>query len=408
MDGTNQGCIRQLPPPRLGTNAGLDAVRAFAALGVVALHAGVPYLVHPMPGLIWPVRDRSSGIVDALFWGIEVMIMPLFLIVAGFLVWHSATRMSPGSLVKHRAKRLLVPLMFGVLVILPIDLYLWTIGFVGEDIVPLIKLKSLKFDPPLSEQIWGLSHLWFLLYAFLYVCVFALGLKLPRPSQRTSSHVKLIAGIALAAGIVILWMRPEVVWGFQHAFLPVPSKWIYSGLFFGGGVRLAQHDPTLVRAKRTGPAMLFAGMIALTIAVMSGTFALATPSNDPVAFHPLVAAVATPIAAWLVSLGLIGCSQYLRTIPGWIKFLATASFWIYLVHHPLLGLAHMDLKWVWQEGPALMKFLLSLGIATSLSLASYAVFIDGTRFGRLIGLSGEKRKANKDPAAHDLDHRSAA
>ena len=50
---------------------------------LVALHAGVPYARHPMPGLIWPVSDSRSGVVDAIFWSIEVFIMPLFLVMAG-------------------------------------------------------------------------------------------------------------------------------------------------------------------------------------------------------------------------------------------------------------------------------------------------------------------------------------
>ena len=66
------------PPKRL---AGLDRVRALAALGVVLLHACVPYLRHPMPGLTWPIRDTTSATVDWLFWSIEVFIMPVFLIV---------------------------------------------------------------------------------------------------------------------------------------------------------------------------------------------------------------------------------------------------------------------------------------------------------------------------------------
>jgi glucan biosynthesis protein C len=133
-------------PKQPNAVAGLDVLRVFAAMAVVVLHASVPYLRIRMPGLVWPVGDNSSRWVDAVFWGIEVMIMPLFLVIAGFLLWRSSRRLSPGQLVSSRAKRILIPLAFGILVILPIDLYIWTVGLVADGAVEPIKLKSLKFD----------------------------------------------------------------------------------------------------------------------------------------------------------------------------------------------------------------------------------------------------------------------
>ncbi len=157
--------------PQQTNFAGFDAIRALAALGVLLLHACVPYLQHPMRGLAWPVRDSSSAAVDVLFWGIELFIMPVFLVMAGILAWRSLHRHGPGKLVKTRARRLLIPLAFGMLVILPLDLYAWVLGWVGEGLVPAVKLKSLKFDNGIDRDLWGLSHLWFLQYLFLYVAV---------------------------------------------------------------------------------------------------------------------------------------------------------------------------------------------------------------------------------------------
>ncbi|MCS7466485.1 acyltransferase [Stieleria sp. ICT_E10.1] len=388
-------------PPSTQPDAivGFDALRAMAALAVVALHAGVPYARHPMPGLLWPVWDTSSRIVDGVFWSIEVIIMPLFLMMAGFLLCHSSRRHSPGRLIQSRAKRLLIPLAFGVVVILPISLYIWTAGLVVEGVVPAIKLKSLKFPTPISEQIWGLSHLWFLLYVFLYVVVAA---GLIRAASRTPfaritqavSRPKVLMAILVCVAVTTLAAAPQVVWGFQHAFLPVPSKWIYSGVFFAAGYGLAMHDRELHWVTKSSPRLLAIGVVLLSTSVLLGTWSLehSLGTSTPNHAATFLMALLTVAAASTVTLGAIGAStRYITHVPRPIRYLASASFWIYLVHHPLLGLIHCDIKWLWPVASPLVKMSVSFLAATSLSLLMYESFVRRTRFGQWLGLSDRER-----------------
>ena len=378
-----------------GEIPGFDVLRALAILGVVALHAGVPYARHPMPGLVWPVSDSSSGIVDAIFWGIEVIIMPLFLMIAGFLTWRSSQRRSPGQLVKSRAKRLLIPLAFGVFIVLPSALYIWTMGLVAEGVVPVIKLKSLKFDPPVSEQIWGLSHLWFLLYLFLYVVVTAclLRLKSLQKMNRLTAAIarpKVLLILLGSIAVATLVAAPEVVWGFQHAFLPVPSKWIYCGVFFAAGCGLARHDLELKWAAGTTPQMLALGTVLLVTSVALGTWSLDQSERGGASHHAATCLLAllTVAAAGTTTIGLLGASiRYVRQVPRPVRYVASASFWIYLVHHPLLGLIHYDLKWLWPTGLPIVKLVVSFAAATGVSLLMFESFVHRSWLGSLLGLS---------------------
>src|SRR5689334_18139169 len=96
--------------PRL---EGLDALRGIAAVPVIMLHASMPYLLLPMKGLIWPTRDaRPSELVDAVGWAIEGFIMPLFFLLAGLFAAGLLDRLGPAQFLKHRARRLLVPMAF--------------------------------------------------------------------------------------------------------------------------------------------------------------------------------------------------------------------------------------------------------------------------------------------------------
>ncbi|MGB7326795.1 MAG: acyltransferase family protein [Rubripirellula sp.] len=397
------------------TLAGVDSVRAAAAVGVVALHAGAPYLKNPMPGLAWSIRDQSSGIVDFAFWSIELVIMPVFLVIAGFFAWQSLARSTPLAMVKTRSKRLLIPLAFAMVVVLPLDLYAWVLGWVAEGWVEPVKLRSLKFDGVIDQNLWGLSHLWFLQYLFLYVVLLAVGKHfVDRRRDRAISRSGALVDQAavsrtgsiwawaaawLVVAAAVIWLRPNVVWGFQHAFLPVPSKWLYHGLFFTAGVGLAISDPRMIRLSAVAPRMaipcLMLGVATVSLGqwhlTQAGTSAVIADQTSAAStwFAEPVLAVMTPVAALSITLAVIGLAvAKIGRVPVAVEYLAAASFWVYLVHHPILGVVHIDLKWI--VGDAIsptLKALVACSISLAVSLLTFEVLVRKTRFGRTLGMN---------------------
>ncbi|MFO1092008.1 MAG: acyltransferase family protein [Planctomycetaceae bacterium] len=92
--------------------------------------------------------------------------MPVFFLMGGFLAAQLFARLGPAEFLKHRARRLLVPFAFACVVILPLDLYAWLLGWVVEGRIPLQKLRSLKLGS--RARLWGVAHLWFLEYLFVF------------------------------------------------------------------------------------------------------------------------------------------------------------------------------------------------------------------------------------------------
>lgn len=380
---------------------GLDALRVFAALAVVVLHALVPYLKHPMPGLVWSVTDSTSSTADGIFWSIELFVMPLFLLVAGFLTQQSWLRRRSGSgLIRSRARRLLRPLLFAMVVILPIDLYIWVIGWISEGLVSPIKLKSLKFDPSLSKHLWGLSHLWFLHYLFSYVLVFAgfrtIADRCARlPVIRFQHPVLRRMNLGMSGWIFVFWLvaasviffRPEVIWGFQHAFAPVASKWIYNGCFFAMGAVLASFDPDALKLKAVPSVGSLAAVCVLLMTVPLGVWSL-KDASDVTRSSSMVLAIMTAASSLLVSVVLISeCLRRFRRLPRWMNYLAAASFWIYLAHHPVLALVHIDLKWMLPSASPMFKATLATLSAVTVSLLTYECFVRRTRLGQWLGMT---------------------
>ena len=387
--------------------AGLDALRSLAALGVVLLHSCVPYLRNPMPGLSWSVHDTPHTAIDILFWWIELFIMPLFLVLAGFFAWQTLQRRGPKTLFKNRARRLLIPLLFGVIVILPLDLYCWVGSWVAEGIVAPVKLRSLKFDDGVSQNLWGLSHLWFLQYLFLYVAglaIFAVVRQRYPSIKRFQPSLKASIGLTLVAATCILCFDPQVVWGFQHSFLPVPAKWLYSGVFFALGLMLAIHDGKLHWLSKHATRMLAPAAISCIAALLLGRWQLHQWEISPSRLNQagpematVLLATLTASSAILTTLSTIGLAvKSIDRIPKAISYLAAASFWIYIVHHPILGLTQLDLKLLFPGISPLLKVTLCFATACCLSLLTYESLVRTTAFGRLLGFQWNWTKPTVD------------
>lgn len=424
-DNDQPAAISQQTARPAGRSFGPDLVRAVAAILVVYLHAGAAYLNQPMPGLVWATMDAPSNVVSHLFWAIELFIMPLFLLLAGFFAYRSWIASGDVGLIRSRARRLLVPFVFGVIVLLPIDYLIWWIGFVIDGTVSTDRLWPPRFPREARQHLYGTAHLWFLLYVFLYCAVLAaIGtvgrvLRLDGRFGRDSQGW-LVLGCALPlVGIGVLIVAPEVVFGFQHAFLPVASKWLYSGTFFMGGVAMAAVDPRLGIATRTAERMLGVGVVCGAAAILLGQWAVVRSDANSLAFDSgvivrVLLAGLTVASAWSLSLAMIGWGNLaaplvlqrprLRSL---IAYTAAASFWIYLVHHPVVVLAQVSFKAQLPAVASLAKSWLVTVVAVGFALATYELLIRGRTLGRWIGLEAGGRPAAK-PTAQSSDEWTGA
>ncbi|MEM9644454.1 MAG: acyltransferase family protein [Planctomycetota bacterium] len=104
----------------------LDALRAIAMLLGIVLHAALSFTSVP-----WPVHDTQPGeIYHVLFACVHGFRMPLFFLLSGFFTAMLWRKRGLVSLVKHRCKRILLPLFFGCVTIVPV---MWVVsGFVSQ------------------------------------------------------------------------------------------------------------------------------------------------------------------------------------------------------------------------------------------------------------------------------------
>ncbi len=378
---------------------GLDWLRAGAAVLVVTLHAGIGYLVARMPGLAWPTHaPMGSPTVDAVTWWINGFIMPLFFLQSGYLACQIMRAKGAEEFLKQRTRRLLAPLALGCVLILPLDLYAWLLGWAGDGKITLHKLRSLKIDSPLADNLWGVSHLWFLQYLWLFsVAVWGLsrvaewqggkGAKGVTSSAMPLFHFATLPLLAIST--LALWWEPQLVIGFRHSWWPQMANLLFYAPWFVLGWT------TFASQSTSGGASPSHRLCELRLAASLVVFAMLLPQIHQHVAEPIQGLARITLAAlfvlhaWLAVTGWFGvCLRWLnRQPPTSVKYVAEASFWIYLLHHPVVGLTQVSLSQA--ALPVATKFLLTTLVGLVLPLLTYHAFVRQTWIG--VVLSGRRQ-----------------
>lgn len=99
-----------VPAPSIPRRQDLDALRAFAMLLGIALHAGLTYMT--VQFWLWPVSDeRTHFAFDVMYSAVHGFRMPLFFMVSGFFTAMLWRKRGLSALIKQRSKRVLLPLL---------------------------------------------------------------------------------------------------------------------------------------------------------------------------------------------------------------------------------------------------------------------------------------------------------
>jgi glucan biosynthesis protein C len=147
----------------------LDWLRIASILAVFFLHSSMAYVSE----WEWHLKNAQTSnlLMELNFW-LGRFRMPLLFFISGTVTHFMLQRRSTGAFIGLRFRRLFIPLVFGMLVIVPPQVYMerLTQGFKGNfwDFYPSIFTTGAY---PKGNLSW--HHLWFIVYLFLYDILFA-------------------------------------------------------------------------------------------------------------------------------------------------------------------------------------------------------------------------------------------
>lgn len=147
----------------------LDWLRIGSILAVFFLHSSMAYV----EDWGWHLKNKETSnlLMEVNFWLSRVR-MPLLFFISGTVTFFMLKSRTTGSFIGLRFRRLFIPLLFGMLIVVPPQVYMerLTQGFKGNfaDFWPTIFTTGAY---PKGNLSW--HHLWFILYLFLYDILFA-------------------------------------------------------------------------------------------------------------------------------------------------------------------------------------------------------------------------------------------
>lgn len=386
----------------------LDAVRGGALLAGVILHAAMSFL----PGFAatgLPIYDNSpSTTLGVAFFVIHMGRMTIFFVIAGFFGRLLLHRDGLRGFLANRAKRIALPLVLGWLVVFPVIVaaVIWGAIKLG------IQAPSPPPEPPGDGPLlpFPLAHLWFLyvllwLYGLAAVVHVALERWLDAGGRLRRGLDLLVRGLlmqvwspwVLAAPLAaVLCIMPVWIAWFgiptpDQSLIPnLPASLAFSTAFGLGW--LIQRQTVLLKVWEAQWAWHLGAALGLTavclwLGGLQPLYAPLPPGGTTVSY-----AICYTAGLWHWTCAVLGIAlRFFADGSPVRRYVADASYWIYLMHLPLvflLQVAVMDLPWHWT-----VKFPLVLAVTLSLLFASYHWLVRSTWIGQLLNGRRYPRRA---------------
>jgi glucan biosynthesis protein C len=418
------------PPDRYHA---LDSLRGFAMLLGVLLHAGLSFAV--LVPAFWSVRDNDpSPLADVFLFAVHDFRMQLFFLLAGFFGCLLYLKYGPAGMGWHRAKRVLVPLLLGVVFVIPPVLA----SLLYVEIENARSSTEVRGGPglarPLAEQLIAANpdagsarlaidyvlsggafsrlipaHLWFLYFLVIfYAAVLLLAPVLSRLSgteflaRVDAVFRRVIEGrwrVLLPAVLtlpLLLTMRTWIV-DTPASWAPQAHLLAYYALFFAFGWMLYRHRDlvgTFGRGWRVNLAV--ANLLVLPVSIgLVATGSEAEKHAEGFIGWRVGGFATAALYTWLMVCGLWGAFlHYFAAERRWVRYLADASYWCYLMSiTPIVLLQFWVKDW---PVPGVVKFGLVTVLTMGLLLASYEWGVRYTFVGAI--LNGRKYRPRAEAA----------
>lgn len=385
----------------------LDAVRATALLLGVLFHALFSFL----PGIqIWPVADNQhSELAADLAFVLHVFRMTTFFVLAGFFAHMTFHKRGLWGFLWDRTKRIALPLViFWPLVLAGIiACSIWAAVVANHGVMP----KAPAAPPPaISLKFFPLTHLWFLYVLLIFYAVTLLVRGLVVVIDRQGGLRRGLDGLArlaMSPWVPVLLALPTVAllavqkdWtGWfgvptpDMSLIPNPTSMVAYGSAFTLGWFLHRRTDLLDLIQRRWALnlVLALGFIAAAFALIGGRYTL-QPFTDPV--RQAAFAAAYGLANWSATFALIGFAlQFLSGHSPLRRWIADSSYWVYIVHLPLV-MALQVLVSTWQMAWPL-KLVVIVSVAMALMWGSYQLLVRHTVIGWLLNGPRPGRKSKK-------------
>ncbi len=349
----------------------LDLLRVVMTLLGIPLHAAISYMNY-LPSRSWDSDIETHYLFDVLFGYIHLFRIPSFFLIAGFFGAMLMERKGLQEFLKNRGQRILVPLL---------------ICWVG--------IMVLSGQYPTKQ----LGHIWYLYYLILFYLVDLVISRMVSIKQLPTVNHWFRQSLILPYGI-LFWMVLTSLTNLTTPFGYVMQNttlvqqlhvWVCYLLFYGFGKLLYFNKDLIFQFKQYGISAL---AVSIPIMALNYWIYLTYLQDATIEWLPFLGVcITSSIICWLVIFGTIGTIMQYYKPSRIIRYLADASYFIYIIHVPIT--IYISIKFTGIEIPSLVKFLINNILTFVIVVVLYNYLARNTAIGWL--LNGRRYKRGLPP-----------
>lgn len=355
----------------------------------VYLHGAMAY-AEPAQS-IWLATDgQGSRALDISIWWIHLFRMSLFFWLAGYFSKLLIGQRGELGFLRSRAIRIALPfvLFYPILLVLMTVVIVFAISYVDEPagLLGLIVEVGRNTPDASRSQSWSTMHLWFLYYLAIFT-VMAVVLRRVVPIRMNRLFRCSPWFLLWPLGLVPAVMGGGVPVAAPESFVPAWwSIWFY-GWFFWFGWQTYGEEAELDRWQAwLGPLLGASVLLFIPYYIYLPNFDVRVllGETEPIEGSRLLmeSALTAYLSVVLTILALLVGKRFLSHSSGWLRMTADSSYWIYLIHLPIvIFMQTLLIPW---DASLWVKLVIVIGVAWLFSFASYLVFVRYTPVGWML------------------------
>ena len=374
----------------------VDWLRVIAVLALFPFHTGQIY----NEGVAFYIKESVSV---PLIMGINSFIylwhMPLFMFLSGIGSYYALRFRSGKEYLFERFKRLIIPLVFGTLVLIPPLTYLrmfgdpnsvWP-GGAADNAIPGFDQSYFEYYPdffngiyPNGNADWG--HLWFLAYLFTFSLI-ALPIFLYIKSEKGGWMIDWLKKIVMKpAGIFLFFVPIALIEVLLRRAYPNMQNLISDWANFLMFITVFIYGFILESDEQFGEAVDSHWRAALAIGLLivtglSVVFAAHLNTGFNQDTYYFVEMILRGISIWFCMIGFLGFGRrYLNRKGKFIQYASEAALPVYILHLPVLGMIGFYV--IEFDLPLVIEYLAILVLSLIVSVLVYEIAVKRFNFVR--------------------------
>lgn len=318
----------------------IDWLKVIVVVGAFLFHAAQPFVAST-----WLINDTDKSLPLSLVSGFGYLFgMPLMFFLTGAATWLAVERRGIGGHTGLRLRRLLIPLVLGLVILGPPQAWVAYVA-AGGDGGPLEFLATYvaTLQPTLNPRWFGDvgHHLWFLAFLFLYVLV-----TLPLLSwlrTRRAAHQDLVVGGVAERPFGLIWLVVPIaaVQLVLRPLFPDYRDWadftLWLGYFVIGIFAMADARlmPAILGRRRVTLWLVPLVLIGYLPVILFGS-PVDIEHAPGFTLGGLAYVVWRTALAWVMTLVFVGlAATYFTARPRFLGWASAMVLPFYVLHHPV-------------------------------------------------------------------------